>query len=186
MRARIATEAAELGTLVGDLLLIARGDNNALQPARERLYLDDLVSPVLNRVRTLPQVADRELRHGEFEAAPVRGDRPMLERALLALVHNALLHAPGSAIEISTGSTLGNGSDAPTSWVTVRDYGPGVAPELAQRIFDRFARGNGAAAGTGLGLAIARSIAEAHGGTLTLDPVDRGAAFTLRLPAAST
>ncbi len=183
---RIAAEAAELGNLVGDLLLIARGDTNALQPARERLYLDDLVSPVLNRVRALPQAADRELRHGEFEAAPVEGDRPMLERALLALVHNALLHAPGSAIEISTGSAGGNGSGTGTSWVTVRDFGPGVAPELRQRIFDRFARGSGATAGTGLGLAIARSIAEAHGGTLTLDPVDRGAAFTLRLPAPTT
>ncbi len=183
---RIATESAELGTLVGDLLLIARGDHNGLQPAQERLYLDDLVTPVLNRVRALPQAANRELRHGEFEAAPVCGDRPMLERALLALVHNALLHAPGSAIEISSGSAAGNGSGGGTSWVTVRDFGPGVAPELRQRIFDRFARGTATVAGTGLGLAIARSIAEAHGGTLTLDPVDQGAAFTLRLPAPAT
>jgi signal transduction histidine kinase len=179
--ARIATEADELGVLVGDLLLIARGDSQALHPARDRLYLDDLVNPVLARARALPTAAGRELRHGEFEAAPVLGDRSMLERALMALVHNALLHAPGSPVELSAGTSGEDGQR--TSWVTVRDFGPGVPLEQRERIFERFTRGSTAAPGTGLGLAIAQSIAEAHGGSLRLDPVQPGAAFTLRLPA---
>ena len=179
--ARIATEADELGVLVGDLLLIARGDSQALHPARDRLYLDDLVNPVLARARALPTAAGRELRHGEFEAAPVLGDRSMLERALMALVHNALLHAPGSPVELSAGTSGEDGQR--TSWVTVRDFGPGVPPAQRERIFERFTRGSTAAPGTGLGLAIAQSIAEAHGGSLRLDPVQPGAAFTLRLPA---
>lgn len=179
---RIALEASEMGTLVGDLLLIARSDTHALRPAHEPLYLDDLVTPVLARAQRLPQAAGRELRHGsEFEAAPVAGDRAMLERALLALVHNALLHAPGAAVEVSTGSNGGPGRRE--SWLTVRDFGPGINPEDRARIFERFARGRTTATGTGLGLAIARSIAEAHGGSLTLEPVAPGAAFTLRLPA---
>ena len=68
------------------------------------------------------------------------------------------------------------------SWVTVRDFGPGIRPEDRERIFERFARLNPAVSGTGLGLAIARSIAKAHGGTLTLEGPAPGAAFTLKLP----
>ena len=109
------------------------------------------------------------------------GDRSMLERALMALVHNALLHAPGSPVELSAGTSGEDGQR--TSWVTVRDFGPGVPPAQRERIFERFTRGSTAAPGTGLGLAIAQSIAEAHGGSLRLDPVQPGAAFTLRLPA---
>ncbi len=178
---RIATEADELGVLVGDLLLIARGDTHALKPAQERLYLDDLVAPVLARVRALPQARDRELRHGEFEAAPVLGDRGMLERALMVLVHNALVHAPGSPVEVSTGTAGSNGRQS--AWLRVRDFGPGIPPDQRDKVFERFARGRTAGPGTGLGLAIARSIAEAHGGTVSYDPAEPGAAFTIRLPA---
>ena len=178
---RIATEADELGILVSDLLLIARGDSNALKPAHERLYLDDLVAPVLARARALPLAAGRELRHGEFEAAPVLGDRGMLERAVMVLVHNALVHAPGSPVEVSTGTTGSNGDQ--TAWLRVRDYGPGIPADQRDRVFERFARGGTAGPGTGLGLAIARSIAEAHGGTVAYDAAEPGAAFTIRLPA---
>ena len=70
----------------------------------------------------------------------------------------------------------------------VRDTGPGVAPEDAERIFERFGRVSGAAGrseeGSGLGLAIVKAIAEAHGGRVLLDsPPGQGATFSLLLPA---
>jgi signal transduction histidine kinase len=65
--------------------------------------------------------------------------------------------------------------------IAVEDAGPGVPRELESRIFDRFARGHGAA-GHGLGLAIARAYAQAHGGDLVYDPGDRGARFVLLIP----
>ncbi len=178
---RIAAEANELGLLVGDLLLIARGDANAILPARQRIYLDDVVNQALSRARAHPAATGHELRRGEFEAAPVDGDPALLERAILVLIHNAMIHAPGSAIEVSTGTV--SGGDGRWSWVTVRDFGPGIPPDQRERIFERFARLNSAAPGTGLGLAIARSIVEAHGGRLTLDAVSPGASFTARIPA---
>jgi signal transduction histidine kinase len=91
-----------------------------------------------------------------------------------------MIHAPGSPIEVSTGTTTGD--DRTWSWVTVRDFGPGIPPDQRERVFERFARLNSSAPGSGLGLAIARSIIEAHGGRLTLDDVTPGASFTARIP----
>jgi two-component system OmpR family sensor kinase len=181
---QIAIEAEELGLLVADLMLVARGDAQVMAPSRKRVYLDDILHQVIARARVLPGAAGHELRQGDFEAAPVDGDAILLERALLVLVHNAMLHAPGSPIEVSTGSTTT--PDGSFSWASVRDFGPGIPADQRERIFERFARINTGAPGTGLGLAIARAIAEAHGGTLTLDEVAPGASFTLRLPQASS
>ena len=178
---RIASEANELGGLVGDLLLLARGDANAIVPARQRIYLDDVVNHVLSRARAHPAAPGHELRRGHFEAAPVDGDPTLLERAILVLVHNAMVHAPGAAIEVSTG--IGSDTQQHWSWVTVRDFGPGIPPDQRDRVFERFARLHTGTPGSGLGLAIARSIAEAHGGRLTLDDVPSGASFTVRIPA---
>jgi len=99
----------------------------------------------------------------------------------MALVHNALLHAPGSAVELSAGS--GGEPGQLTSWVTVRDFGPGIPPEQRDRVFERFTRGSTTPIEQPLGLAIARSIAEAHGGSLRLNQVTPGASFTLSIPA---
>jgi signal transduction histidine kinase len=71
--------------------------------------------------------------------------------------------------------------------VEVADDGPGVPADDAERIFERFHRGDSArprdAGGSGLGLAIARTVARRHGGELTLDPAGAGARFVLLLPA---
>jgi two-component system sensor histidine kinase BaeS len=70
--------------------------------------------------------------------------------------------------------------------IDVRDQGPGIAPEDQQLIFEKFGRSSGGTAkpGTGLGLFIARSIAEAHGGSLGVESVpDQGSVFRLELPA---
>jgi signal transduction histidine kinase len=80
--------------------------------------------------------------------------------------------------------------DGGAAQLTVTDDGPGVPPDQAERIFERFARLDAARSaadgGTGLGLAIAREIVERHRGTLVLDTAHRGGArFVLRLPTAS-
>ncbi|HXI21395.1 MAG TPA: HAMP domain-containing sensor histidine kinase [Gemmatimonadales bacterium] len=179
---RIAEESGELSALVNDLLLMARGDSSALVRHRERVYLDDLLNQAITRARALPPADGREFRRLEFEAAPVQGEATLLERAILSLLHNALLHAPGSPIELSVGTAHEDGRD--WSWLTVRDRGPGIPTEHRTRIFDRFARVHASGPGSGLGLAIARAIVEAHGGTITLLEVTPGAAFRIRMPRA--
>jgi signal transduction histidine kinase len=176
----IVQEAQELGNLVADLLLLARDDAGAIAPVREPFYLDDIANRVLSRIRVLPAATGRDFRRGEFEAAPVTGDPHLVERALFALVHNALIHAPGAMIELSTGAT--NHGEPGESWIRVRDEGPGIPSHLHERAFERFGRLNGETPGSGLGLAIAKAIVQAHGGSLVLEETPVGASFLMRLP----
>ncbi len=106
----------------------------------------------------------------------------------LNLIENAVRHTPpGTAIRASTG--LASGQTAPggqgEALLTVEDDGPGVAPELAPTLFERFVRGVGDRGGSfGLGLAIVRAVAQSHGGSVTLENVSpHGARFVVRLPA---
>jgi two-component system, NtrC family, sensor histidine kinase HupT/HoxJ len=74
--------------------------------------------------------------------------------------------------------------DDDTVTIEIHDDGPGVPPALAGRIFEPFFSTKEVGEGTGLGLSIAMGIAEAHGGTLSLVPTDKGACFRLTIPAA--
>lgn len=177
--AGIVEEAGALGQLVGDLLALARATTPAGRAEWSDVYLDDLAHRVIARLRALPSAAGRDIRFGDFAEAPVRGNPALLERAVLALVHNALVHAAPSPVELAAGMHAGR------AWLRVRDWGPGIPDGDDARIFERFERLDDSRPGSGLGLAIARQIAAAHGGTVTLErPADGGAAFVLALPAA--
>jgi signal transduction histidine kinase len=70
--------------------------------------------------------------------------------------------------------------------IEIQDDGPGVPAALAGRVFEPFFSTKDVGEGTGLGLSIAMGIAEAHGGTLTLTPTQKGACFRLAIPAVDT
>jgi K+-sensing histidine kinase KdpD len=112
----------------------------------------------------------------------VRADAERLRQVVGNLVDNAVKYSPsGSQVRVSAYAHGGR------VFVEVADRGPGIATEHQRLIFEKFGRGSADGAGkpgTGLGLYIARSIAEAHGGTLDVQSaVDRGSTFTLALPA---
>ena len=115
--------------------------------------------------------------------ATVRGNAGDLYRLFNNLIENALRHAPrGSAVELR--AQLG----PETVEVTVRDSGPGIAPDQVERVFDRFHRGEGARTdrpGTGLGLSIAQEIARTHGGRVVLANADPGCVARVTLPRAA-
>jgi signal transduction histidine kinase len=107
------------------------------------------------------------------------GDRQRLTQALIQLVQNAVDHtAPGG--QIALGSSIADGRTR--FWV--RDDGPGITPEVADRIFERFARAGGRRSdGAGLGLAIVKAIAEGHGGRVWVESEPgAGATFTMEVP----
>ncbi len=112
-------------------------------------------------------------------AAEVDPDR--VRQVLENLLENARRHSPkGVAVILEVGTEVHE--DGNWAVVTVRDFGPGIAPELLPNIFARFAAGRGTK-GLGLGLYLARGIAEAHGGTLTVSSSPgAGATFRLALP----
>jgi two-component system, OmpR family, sensor kinase len=97
------------------------------------------------------------------------------------LIENALRYTPpGTRIHVSTRSAGGEAT------LVVQDEGPGVPPELASTLFERFVRGAGDRGGSfGLGLAIVKAVAETHGGSVELQaPPEGGARFVVTLPAA--
>ncbi|MGP8060641.1 MAG: sensor histidine kinase [Acidimicrobiales bacterium] len=176
--ARIEHEAARMGGLVDDLLLLARLDQG--RPL-EMLPVD------LRRV-ALDAVDDAravEPGHPIELAAPepvlVAGDRDRLGQVAHNLVRNALIHtAPGTPVRVEVARR------GEVALLSVVDEGPGMDPDQARRAFDRFYRGDASRTGqgTGLGLSIVRAIAEALGGTARAESAPgRGATFAVELPA---
>ncbi len=161
--------------LVADLLLLARSDVGRAAP-RQPVDLGQVVLDVAAELG--PLSGEHEL---SIDAHPaiVEGDHDELFRLTLNLIENAVRHTPpGTAIRASTGL---EGRDA---MLTVQDNGPGITPELAPTLFERFVRGAGDRGGSfGLGLAIVRAVAQSHGGTVALENVTpHGARFVVRLP----
>jgi two-component system OmpR family sensor kinase len=115
----------------------------------------------------------------------VPGDRDRLRQLLLNLLSNAAKYTvSGDTIEVRAAA------EDTSIVLSVADHGPGIAPEQQRLVFEKFGRvnsGGRSKPGAGLGLFIARSIAEAHGGTLDLrsDP-GAGATFTVRLPVSGS
>jgi two-component system sensor histidine kinase TctE len=113
------------------------------------------------------------------QPAPVFGDAVLVEEAVTNLVDNAFLYGSkeGGTISVSIEFVPGK------AILTVEDTGPGIPPALRERVFDRFFRaGEQAGEGSGLGLPIARSIAEAHGGSVKILDSKAGTRVALCLP----
>ncbi|MFB8381328.1 sensor histidine kinase [Streptomyces rubiginosohelvolus] len=166
--------AEGMGSLVDGLLTRARLMSGTAVLAVEPLRLDLLVEAV---VEDAP--ADGHRVTVEAREAVVVADPDLVRRAVANLVGNALVHgrAPGVPAEVEV--TVG--VDGASTTVTVEDAGPGLPPEVAGALFDRFRSGSRS---TGLGLSIASWVAHAHGGSLTAGPGRRGGArFVLRLPS---
>jgi two-component system sensor histidine kinase MprB len=171
LMADVVEQTDELAGLIGDIIELARGDEQLAVP--EEIRLDALVTEEVARARRLRPSARIEL-----HATPARldGTPDRLARAVSNLLDNAAKHS--ELVEVSVDP----------SGVTVRDHGPGLSPEDLAHMFDRFYRGTTARAvpGTGLGLAIVRQVAEAHGGAVGADNAPGGGAvLRLELPATA-
>ena len=166
--------------LVADLLLLARADANRVAPRKPT----DLSDVLVEAVHELGPVTEGHELSVHAERVVVNGSGDELHRLVLNLVENAVRHTPpGTHVRASTGLRDGR------ALLIVEDDGPGIPAELQQRIFERFVRGGrDGGRGSGLGLAIVRSVAESHGGTVSIEPTrgTRGTRFVIRLPVAAT
>jgi two-component system sensor histidine kinase KdpD len=174
-------EAERLNRFVGNLLDMTRLDAGAIVPKKESVEAGDLVSTVLRRAA--PLLKDRVVTTSIApELPPLTLDFVLAEQVLFNLIDNAAKYSPaGGRIEIDARRADGRVE------ITVRDEGPGIAPEALDRIFDKFYRANDGdrrRAGTGLGLAIAKGFVEVQNGRIAgRNRTDRrGAEFTVSWP----
>ncbi len=181
----VAEQSARLTRMVDDMFLLARADADGRPLERADFYFDELIGECARAVRV---VADERQVRVDVAATPellFRGDEALLRQMLTNLLDNAVSHTPSAgcvsiALRVEPGAIV----------LAVADTGSGIPPKDRERIFERFVRldptRRSGVGGAGLGLPIARWIAEAHGGTLTLDATtESGSRFMVRLPIES-
>jgi signal transduction histidine kinase len=172
-------EAQRMSTLIQDLLVLARADEQSLVLRREPVQLGDIAEVEASRVRRDAECMVQE----HISPAQLTGDPTALSRVIRNLVDNAVRHAK-SRVEIETGSCDG------IATISVSDDGPGIAPGERSRVFERFVRLDSdrsrTSGGSGLGLAIVAELVAAHGGTVSiLDRSGGGTTVVVKLPQHS-
>ena len=199
---RVHSESVRMTALVEDLLLLARLDAGR-ELRREEVDLVGLLVDTVADARAAGPDHDWQLDLAVLEppadATPeeaedflpepplVIGDEARLRQVIVNLLANARVHTPAGS-HVTT--TLAREGD--TLIVRIHDDGPGIAPDVRDRLFERFARGDSSrerrTGSTGLGMSIALAIVQSHGGSIDVDsstaPEDHGTTFSVRLPAA--
>ncbi|MCA9859182.1 MAG: HAMP domain-containing histidine kinase [Thermomicrobiales bacterium] len=179
---RMSSETARMTDLVKDLLALASLDEG--RPLRyDRIDLGRILRDSAQDARavqpTRPIAADTP-----DDGPMICADEGLIVQLVSILVSNALHHTPVDAALV-----LRVSRERQNALITISDSGPGLDSESAAHAFDRFWRGEAsrkrsASGGSGLGLSIAKSIVDAHHGSIALDTTpDSGTTFTIRLPA---
>jgi signal transduction histidine kinase len=177
--ALIADETNRLAALIGDVLDTSRIEAGTFSYT----FTDVDLTGLVNDAVATASVGQDEVRvHAEVGALPlVRGDRERLRQVITNLIDNAIKYSPAGD-EVRVTAAPANG----VIRIAVIDHGPGIPHDQQRLIFEKFGRAEvpgGSKPGTGLGLFIARSIAEAHGGTVDVrSRPSEGATFVLTLP----
>ena len=177
----IADETNRLATLIGDVLDTSRIEAGTFSYRFTEVDVAELVRATVAGF-ALHQDEVSVVARADGDVPSVRGDRERLRQVVRNLLENAVKYSPaGEVVDVRARAEDGR------VLVIVEDAGPGIPAEQHGLIFERFGRANVGLGkpGTGLGLFIARSIAEAHGGTLSVASTPgEGATFTLELPVA--
>jgi len=178
----ILEECARMKQLSDNLLNLARGEMASISLDRERLDLARVAEEVTARFHLQADEKQVALVRNIAHVPPVSGDPVKLSWVVSNLIGNALRYTPqGGKIEVATGIA------EDSVRLEVADSGPGIAPELRDYVFERFAQyGNGADKGSaGLGLAIVKDIVVAHGGRIFVTGNSpQGSRFVVQLPVA--
>jgi two-component system OmpR family sensor kinase len=183
---RVESEAERMSHLVEDMLLLARldaGPDLDLKPC-------DLSEIVINAVSDARAAGPDHVWQMNLPHYPViaYGDPHRLQQVMANLLANARTHTPPGT-QVHTEVSI----SGPQAVVAVTDNGPGIPPEVSNRVFERFARGDasrmrtpnaGAGGSTGLGLAIVAAVVDAHHGSVNVASQPGRTQFTVRLPLA--
>lgn len=179
--ARIESEAARMGMLVEDLLVLARMGESPV-PETRPVDVSAIVTDAVEDARALDP--SRPIKLTVADHVIIEADQKRIEQLIHNLLQNALVHTPAGTsvavvVERSGSQTI----------LRVRDQGPGLDADQARRVFDRFYRGtsSGPQSGSGLGLFIVATVAKSLGGHVSVDTAPgQGASFIVVLPGADT
>jgi signal transduction histidine kinase len=177
----IARNVNQIATLANNILFLQ--EIELVLPEFQDVNINEIVHSVAENYREKAKARGIQLKVVEKSVPSVQGDARSLERALTALVDNAIKFSPkGGDIQVKVGA-----KDSKIM-VTVRDHGIGIAPEAIPNIFNRFYHldksGDELFGGLGLGLSIARQVIKQHDGTLELQSTPgKGSTFTITLKA---
>ena len=179
---RMEQEAERMGALVEDLLLLARLDQHrALE--RQPVRLDVLAADGVQDARAVEPERSIDI---IAEPVTIPADERQVRQVVANLLSNALVHTPtAAAVHVKVGIIDGR------AFLEVADEGPGMTPEAAAQVFERFFRADVSRTrqrpgGTGLGLSIVEAIASAHGGRARVDSAPgKGSRFLVEFPLSS-
>jgi signal transduction histidine kinase len=174
-------QVERLTKLSTDLLDLSRMDAGRLRVEREEVALADLARLLVDELAPLAEATGHSVTVEADAGAWAVADEERVLQIGRALIANALSHTPSGTEVVVTATRAGG-----RALLAVHDDGPGIPPEHAEHVFDRFYRVEGAqASGSGLGLAIARELAAHMEGTVELRSTPGRTTFTLSLPAAA-
>jgi two-component system sensor histidine kinase BaeS len=174
----VLDEVEVLSRLVDDLRTLMLSEGGTLALHREPTDLAIVAAECIGALRPAAQRVGVTLDLQTDDDVPLGDLDPVRMRQVISnLVDNAVRHTPaGGSVTVAVEAR--NGS----LQLDVRDTGEGIGPELLPRVFERFVKGKGSP-GSGLGLAIARSLVEAHGGTISVESAPgQGATFRVVIP----
>ncbi|MEI8242426.1 MAG: ATP-binding protein [bacterium] len=179
----IRRQAGHLQTIVSDLLLLSRLEDQRSGLQKEPAPLAEIVRKAIDVCQPAARARQVQLCVETPSGLQVCVHAGLLEQALVNLVENAIQYG-GGRVQISAESLAGNGGTC----IRVQDFGPGIAPEHVDRLFERFYRidkgRSREVGGTGLGLAIVKHVAQAHGGSVAVaSEAGKGSVFSIWLPA---
>ena len=180
-------QARRMARLIDDLLSLSRIELNAHIPPQGTADIVAIVRQVTDSLQMLAREREVEIVVTTPEQLPVIGDHDELTRVFENLVENALKYGgSGNRVLVTVEAVPGSGG-AQEAHISVRDFGPGIAPEHLPRLTERFYRvdvgHSRAEGGTGLGLSLVKHILTRHRGRLTIESqAGAGATFTAFLP----
>ena len=175
----VLRNAKRLERLSSDILDIARIESGNLKLSLEEFDLTEVVAPLIQEAKSQPTNCGAAIQYKPPVYSMIRADRERIAQVVWNLLNNALKFTETGTVSIEARK---DDSEAPL-FITIRDSGKGIDPEILPRLFSKFATKSNR--GTGLGLYISKSVVDAHGGMITAsnNEVGEGATFTVMIPS---
>lgn len=175
-------ETNKMTSMVNDLLLLSKFDSSQISIKPEEIDLSDYLKYVIEKIKTLATPKKIKIDYSSDKKIIANIDRNLFEQAIRNVIKNAIEYSPTKSI-----ITISLKSSRSRAIIEVQDQGVGMAQSEAERIFERFYRGEGTkkqkVEGAGLGMAITQEIIKKHNGTISVvSRVGKGTKIILEIP----